>query len=146
VRVRRRINGAHMLATKGEHMIAGARLARGPSRSAYERGWAAWWKNRWLVGPRRRNRPVTEGSLLIFFSSFFFSISTSIFYLFKLKLGFEFHTQVKMHKQNRFQHEMRNCILFIIFDYLYASYIYIFYKILIWNVYFNFHSNASIYL
>jgi hypothetical protein len=68
-----------------------------------------------------------------------------MFYLFKFKLGFEFHAQVQMHKQNRFQHEMRNCILFIIFGYLYASnhiYIYI-YRILIWNIYFNFHNLFS---
>jgi hypothetical protein len=61
-------------------------------------------------------------------------------------MGFEFHTQVQMHNQNRLQHEMQNCILFIIFDYLDASkykphtHIYIYnYKVLVWNVYSKFH-------
>jgi hypothetical protein len=77
-------------------------------------------------GLRQSFGPGRVFSLFLLFS---FSISISIFYLFKFKLGFEFHTQVQMHKQNRFQHEMRNCILFIIFGYLYASnhmHIYIF--------------------
>jgi hypothetical protein len=96
-----------------------------------------------MSGPEAGSRAQTSFPSFSFDFPFPFPFLFPIFYLFKFKLGFEFHTQVQMRKQNRVQHKIRNCILFIIFGYLYASkykaHTYIYYKIFIWNVYFNFH-------
>jgi hypothetical protein len=63
-----------------------------------------------------------EGNIPCIGFLYFFPISISISYFFIYSnLNWVLNSTLKFKCINRFQNEMRNCILFIIFGYLYAS-------------------------
>jgi hypothetical protein len=77
--------------------------------------WRTWAREGEGSGPTKEGNKPCTGFLYFFYFHFYF-----LFFIYS-NLNWVLNSTLKFKCINRFQHEMRNCILFIIFGYLYAS-------------------------